>query len=227
MTSIDYQEVLDKLKSSNLGNSFCTTPSNLLCISAPKEYFEADMKVMFFGQETNDWHGDFSPEVSVEKLLFDYNHFFDTGRCFSYGGQFWNGISKLKSELETKSKDDGKSVGLLWNNIVKIGRSGEKGLPSQDVMEWQSPAFELIKSEIKFYSPDIIIFFTGPDYDHFIEEIFEDVSFVKINDRTKRQFAKVVAKDLPARTLRTYHPNFLWRNNFYSYLDDILAEVYS
>jgi hypothetical protein len=227
MSSIDYQEVYDKLKSSNLGNSYSTTPTNLFCISAPKEYLESNIKVMIFGQETNDWNGDFSNEESIEHLLSIYNGFFATGRCFSYGGQFWNGVSKLKSELEEKSKNDGKSVGLLWNNIIKIGRSGDKGLPSQDVMEWQAPAFELIKKEVEFYAPDIVIFFTGPNYDHFISRVFTDASFIKVNERTKRQFAKVVSDALPARTIRTYHPNYLWRNDFYSYLDDIIAEVYS
>ena len=74
---------------------------------------------------------------SSPKLLFylynfwgylrEYDDFFTSKKCFSsHGGHFWNAVSKTVEALEDNTS---KIVAVLWNNIVKIGKSGDKGRP--------------------------------------------------------------------------------------------------
>ncbi len=214
-----YEEVFQQLKKSQGSIVSEIKPTNPLLISVPDSYFDKDIKIMVFGQETNDWVGDFSCEGGVKSLLEIYDKFL-TSR--SYGKAFFNAVSKLEDRVEKEY--DGKSVGLIWNNIVKIGRSKGKGLPPEDIIQWQSPMIEIIKLEIQYYQPDIVIFFTGPNYDRHIVNAF-NATFAAVPGRSERQLAKVKSSYLPAKTIRTYHPNYLWRNSFYDYLDDIIKEV--
>jgi len=221
---LDYQTVLKKLDDSYPEELQCDSPTNLLCLNISDDYLSSDIKLMVFGQETNDWHGAYSGEDKADWLQSIYDDFFTSKYCFSYGGQFWNGVSKLVNSIENRT---GKSVGLLWNNIVKIGKDGDKGRPEDSIIDWQKPALDFIIEEIKTAQPDIVIFFTGPNYDDLLQVVFKDIIFNSIPTRTTRQLSIVTSKNLPFHSIRTYHPNYLWRNNFDGYLDDILAVVLS
>jgi len=117
------------------------------------------------------------------------------------------------------------TVRCLWNNIVKVGLSGRKGRPSAEILEWQSPFFDVIRLEVSLLAPDIVVFFTGPKYDEFIRRVFPDARFEAARGRTERQLARVTAAGLPRAAVRTYHPGYLWRQGrqgFEEYLKEIL-----
>lgn len=219
---LNYKDVLEVLDKTFKPDFDEKNPTNLLCLNISDEYLQADIKVMVFGQETNDWHGDYGGANEAESLVEEYDEFFTSKKCFSYGGQFWNAVSKTVDTLQDKT---GKSVGLLWNNIVKIGKAGDKGRPEIELIEWQKPAMKMIIKEIEVAKPDIVIFFTGPDYDDMLHLVFEDIKFECASEKSVRQLALVSSKYLPVNSIRTYHPGYLWRNDFYDYLNDILAIV--
>ena len=100
-------------------------------------------------------------------------------------------------------------------------------MPSPDIIKWQGPAFDLINKEVKSHQPDIVIFFTGPNYDRFIVQAFCDASFESMGDKTSRQLARVKSKGLPKKSIRTYHPHYLWRIGFNEYLEEIIKEVHT
>lgn len=216
---MDYRKVLDQLDSTRPHSFDGESPSNLLCLSVSQRYIDSDLKVMVFGQETNDWYGSYSDKHNEQWLKDSYEEFFNSDYCFSYGGQFWNGVSRTIDLLESRT---GKSVGLLWNNIVKIGKEGEKGLPNQIILDWQAEAMSFIIEEISITKPDVVIFFSGPNYDNFLCQVFEDVTFKELSDKTPRQLSLLQSKHLPVMSFRTYHPNYLWRNDINSYLNDII-----
>ena len=226
MESLDYEQLISHLSSTGSFQK-SSLPTNPLCLSATEQYFESKLKVMVFGQETNDWEGEFLHVAGVTHLISTYNDFFNSGRCYSYGGQFWNAVSKLKYRIESDCVSNGSDIGILWNNILKIGRYAEKGTPSKEIIHWQKPAIDFIKKEIAYFDPNIVVFFTGPNYDGYIEKAFDDVSFEPINNRSKRQLSRVGSRYLPTKSIRTYHPNYLWRNGFYQYLDEIMTEIIS
>lgn len=227
MSAINYQDLLSHLENTITPTIKLDGPTNLLCLKASDDYTEADVKVMIFGQETNDWECDFSHQGGVAHLLSVYDDFFNKGKCFSYGGQFWNGFAKIQDRLIEVYSVEFKSVGFIWNNVIKIGRSGEVGAPSTAVLEWQTATHDLIRKELEFYQPDVVIFLSGPNYDEHIISVFEDAIFTCVGERSQRQLAKVSSSQLPAKTIRTYHPGYLWRSGFYSYLDDIVEFIKS
>jgi len=51
-----------------------------LLICTHTEYEEAKLKLMFFGQETNDWGGEWQTE-DIDGLLKMYHDFFCSGYC--------------------------------------------------------------------------------------------------------------------------------------------------
>jgi hypothetical protein len=104
-------------------------PTNPLLLEVPPAYFDSDCKVMVFGKENNDWEGAFPHQGGVAHLLETYRKFYNDGQCYGYGGQFWNGIRWFKSKLQESCTISGKSLHLLWNNVIKVGKEGEKGAP--------------------------------------------------------------------------------------------------
>lgn len=218
---LSYSNVLKQLDSFFPDDFNGEIPANLLCLSVPQSYMDSEVKVMFFGQETNDW-GSYGDEDDEDSLKKAYDEFFTSKKCFSYGGQFWNGVSRTANLLESRS---GKSVGLLWNNIVKIGKAGEKGRPNKQILDWQKVAMSFILEELEATKPDVVIFFTGPNYDDLLNQVFEDISFQELSGKDCRQLSIVNSKFLPKKAIRTYHPNYLWRNDIDSYLNDIVDYV--
>ena len=198
-------------------------PANPLLISPPENYESSKFKVMFFGQETNGWEGAFKESDGVLPLLGVYDEFVNKGVCRSYGGHFWHAVLRFIAEF---TKID-PSTSFTWNNIVKIGKDWSKGTPPDSVIKWQENWFQVIREEVRILSPDVIIFFTGPNYDRFIENVFGPFTLEKIGDHSVRQLARVGSLSLPSTTFRTYHPNFLFRNGFPGYLNDIMAAIRS
>ena len=72
-----------------------------------------------------------------------------------------------------------------------------------------------------------MIFFTGPDYDEMLREEFPEVSYQAFDGFTIRQVACLVHKELPALSIRTYHPSALRRLRLWPILDKISARVAS
>ena len=138
-----------------------------------------------------------------------------------HGGPFWNAIRQFN---ETFSESH-TSVSFTYNNIIKIGKHEAKGLPSEPILRWQNRWFEVVREEVRVLAPDAVIFFTGPDYDKFIEEAFGSVEFCQIGPRSARQLTRVRARVLPVNTFRTYHPNYLWRNDFHAYKREIVSAI--
>src|SRR5690554_7066240 len=100
---LDYRKVLEQLDSTCPHSFDGERPSNLLCLSVSERYIDSDLKVMVFGQETNDWHGSYSNKHSEQWLKDCYEDFFNSDYCFSYGGQFWNGVSRTIDLLESRT----------------------------------------------------------------------------------------------------------------------------
>ena len=196
-------------------------PANPLLISAPPKYDESKLKVMYFGQETNGYENSSFGTESVHHLLAVYDSFANKGGSKKYRGHFWNGIHHFNaafSEIEP-------SFAFTSNNLVKVGKCDSKGTPPENVLEWQKNWSHVIREEIRILKPDVIILFTGPRYDRFIERHFGPFDLSQVSHRPTRQLARLKCDGLPPQTYRTYHPNYLWRNGFKHYLREVVGEV--
>lgn len=182
-------------------------PTNPLLINPPQGYSKSKLKVMIFGQETNGWCGGYEENKGVDYLLDTYKEFTNDCEGASYGGCFWNGVRSYIRSF--RNLDD--SASILWNNVVKVGKYSGKGCPSPEILTWQDAWFTAVLEEVGILKPDVVIFLSGPNYDHLIHRIFTDLTFKDIKGFSPRQFARLSSQYLPALSFRTYHPNYSYR----------------
>lgn len=198
-------------------------PTNpLLLFINDEKYQNADIKIMIFGQETNDWEGDFQNDINIS--LDTYNNFYNSNDCFRYSGQFWNGFNRFLMLLNEKYPN--KKIEAIWNNVIKIGNSGrDKNYPPEYIYNIEKEYFSVISDEINILNPDIILFLSGPNYDNEIRNSLNNISFKQLSkDFTEKQLAKLEYQNYK-NVYRTYHPNYLWRNNINSYFLEIIDDL--
>lgn len=167
-----------------------------------EEYKNADIRLMIFGQETNNWFELFNPDI--EKVLSYYDEYFlsgdwetDTRRAF------WQGLKPYINAI--KAKYPNKKVAFVWNNIIKIGKLDEKGTPPDYIYNIEKTYFSVVKEEIKILKPNMILFFTGPNYDNKLVDNFGELKLNKISSLPEYELASLDLLDIP-NVFRTYHP---------------------
>lgn len=202
-------------------NNFGLSNPLLLKVKDEEKYKAADLRIMIFGQETNTWNGALGTK-SISELLNSYEDFFGDEYCYHYGGYFWNTVKDYKksfSELSTNMH-----VEIMWNNIIKLGKESEAGAPNRPLIDMQQKIFPVIKEEIKILKPDLILFFTGPAYDGFIEKEWKDITLSPLSEMKSRELAVAHHKLLPKNTFRTYHPRYLSMRgkDYYTNIKDII-----
>jgi hypothetical protein len=193
-----WDEMICSLKDKELGNPL------LLSIKDEDKFQNADIKIMFFGQETNSWEGELGSKT-IDELLKTYSNFLES----NYDGHFWNAVRDYVSAI--KEMNPNKSVEYVWNNIIKVGKDKDKGAPNDKIIELQKDVFPVINEEIQIIKPNFIIFFTGPYYDQYIKNEWNEAEINEIYNFNVRQLALVNDQSLPIKTYRTYHPNYLYR----------------
>ena len=217
-------EIHDLIVENNRRDVELLTSPFLLKVS--DEYYHADIKVMIFGKETNGWIK-YEDTKDIDDILDCYDGFYNSGECYTYSGQFWNGFKLLKSMLESIYKM--KRISFIWNNIVKIGKNG-KGFPVRTYQPIIKPHLNpIITKELDILKPNIIILLTGPNssngpYDNVIDDIFNNPKRDKINGFEERQLCNINIMNAQV-CLRTYHPAFLYRNDISRYYKTICREV--
>jgi hypothetical protein len=193
-----WDDMISSLKGTKLGNPL------LIHIKNEEKYHNADIKIMFFGQETNGWEGVIGSK-NINQLQNTYSLFLER----RYGGQFWNAVHDYVNTIKGMNPD--KQVEFVWNNIIKIGNDKSKGKPKENLIDMQKQVFPVIRAEVEILKPDIVIFFTGPYYDRFIHDEWEELQLQGVTQFTERQLAVLNHNLLPINAFRTYHPNFLYR----------------
>lgn len=182
-------------------------PTNplLIRIDDEEKYKSSDLKIMFFGQETNDWEG--SCGKDIDHLLGIYQKFMREAKEGKHGGPFWNTVRNYTKSVQLKNPR--KKIDYIWNNILKVGRADAKGTPSPEIIKLQHDYFPVIKAEIELLKPDVVVFFTGPYYDQHIKHEFPDAEFAKIENIKEQEICAIHSTNLPSRTFRSYHPQYL------------------
>lgn len=183
------------------------------------EYNNSEYKILFIGQETNGWNGFDRPKIQsdIDNILNLYITF-EMG--VNYNSVFWQHVNYINNVL-----NPGKKLNFLWSNVLKFGRSG-KGRPDEIVTDAEMLYFNVLRNEIEIVKPDVVIFFSGPNYDYDLGLRIEDISFQQVDTNFEiRQLAKVQSKYLPAKSYRTYHPNYLRKSGNEGILEIIIQEA--
>ncbi|WP_027721183.1 hypothetical protein [Maridesulfovibrio zosterae] len=184
---------------------------------------QADLRVMIFGQETKGWGDELlPPPVDIMTI---YNKFFCQQEFYKgYGrSSFWKAFRYFKKQLTEKIPRK-KSIYFSWNNINKIGRPLGKTGVDAEVRNIERKTFSVIAAEVNLFTPDIVIFLTGPHRDKDIRHHFKNVQFTPITtDFPTRAIARVSSDTLPTKTIRMYHPSYF--GGFYKVRDHGLSEL--
>ena len=206
-------------------------------------YTKADVKIMFFGQETNGWARgcDVGELTAAYEDFLDDHYNADEGHFYTEGLQRGNrfmrwGINGIMSGVrEMLEPYPGKRVAMIWNEISKLSARKGEGGTSVDAAahEIERRYFHVIPKEVEILRPDILVFLTGPGentYYNYIKENFtvgvpQQLASLPLHDVAKLPIEGVKL------AYKTYHPGargtteeFHWQ--FYqAILDDIKANL--
>lgn len=172
-------------------------------IRCPDSYEMAPKKIMFCGQETLNWYkeGYDNPEVDYHKIRGIYNAFVNTNH--GNNSPYWNFQKRIRNTFP--------KIGYINNNIVKIGKKYSPGCDDR-INDLALKYFPVIRREIEILKPDLIIFFTGPNYDFRIKKALGEF-YTEHLDKKFECWDRIKFQDtsLPS-AIRLNHPAWIVRN---------------
>lgn len=205
-------------------------PSHPYFISATPQYEDSEYKVMVVGQETRGWYHHDKKQfthsnATVDELVQHHADGFQDANNFGWQGTFKTGCDRLRKQLKEKLRCKGKlrcddtEICFIPNNILKVGKHKGSGRPCGCLIRWQQDAgcLKLLREEIcEYYKPTHLVFFTGPNYDRYLDRVFPQLQHARACEaiRSRHQMAILSSPDLgDIRAVRTYHPGYLNRQS--------------
>jgi hypothetical protein len=189
----DFKSILGKFPNACLNGPFLMSPDKI--------YTDQKRRLLIIGKETNGWPVE---GENLDKQMKQYGKF-NVGLGY-YSSPFWSVTRKLEELLGNKSHS------CAWSNLSKFDL--DCGSPYGEYEDAVSTVDDILKEEIEIIDPLICIFFTGPSLDDRIKDVFTDVKFEKCGEWNERALSKLVHPNLPTKTYRVYHPNYLRRAGF-------------
>lgn len=182
-----------------------TLPILLWLKNDANDWVTADIKVVIYGRETNNWEDsnpnseffktmpnwnlknsdDVRKEIdSIQNLYDDHFNFSlkeDSKRLFFARG--FLPLAKLISDAFPQKK-----VNCIWNNISKIGNGynlqrerASSGKPKSYIQAVELKSFNVSQSELDILKPDVVIFLAGKEADQYIKDKFNIESFAPVS----------------------------------------------
>lgn len=134
---------------------------------------------------------------------------FDVGRnLWNNGWAYWT----YTAEIVTNIFGDNSPEYIAFTNMVKCNNSPDKDTTTNSMKEFCIEKMKVLRNEIMIIKPTHIIFYTGRDYDYYMEKVFDD--FIIRNDITKKigkrnvpwREADAKIDDMMINVLRVCHP---------------------
>lgn len=189
-----------------------------LFMSVPQAYIEAKRKLMIVGQQGYQWgfskkdSGRDPKWNSTQTLMQEYKNF-ALGKQY-VKSPFWQAANKLYNLLNLNSPPGG----FLWSNLITVDDWNNR--PNQAV-EQSVCELGLLSEEIKITKPDVVVFFTGPNYDARLKDTFKGLEFKNIKNILAPTLAVINHPFLPRSSFRTYHPKYLRLKKQWEIIDEI------
>ena len=160
-----------------------------------------------------NWYDKLSkvPHQFIQREVVPY---YGGGR--GYSSPFWNRTYRIVADLlhdlrvsEVTTQDLRKQDlcqncfdSIAWTNVFKIG--GKRGNPAAKLRKPQI-AFNILREEIKVLEPDVVLFFTAPGYDPFLQQILPNTQIDDVEPGIAR-INRLEGLACGGVAIRTYHP---------------------
>lgn len=208
---VDRDQVIERLSDFESPDAILRELNGPFLIASNDQYEKATPKVVIVGQENNYWLDcDFLTFLSDQTLddALDVYRKFDIAE---YGhGSFGRYFSIFRDRIYGTITDENRRS-ILWNNLFKLNHDGKSSISSPHEKAILQIQGELFVDEIEILRPDVVIFLTGPNYDHIIQRFYPDTEFQEVDGHPLNEVAMVNSERLPKLCFRTYHPGYLNR----------------
>lgn len=198
-------------------------PTNPLLLSHidPKGYKNADIRLMIIGKQTNDWESIFNGDI--KKTISVYRDFYKGFYFDAYRGYFKNHFNMFLQLIEHNFPN--KTISCFWNNVIKTGMANEAGTPPSYILNLESEYFPVLEKEIDIIKPNLILFFTGSNYDQFIKSNLPKISMQEIQGfrHEDLQLLKIKNVDFAFRVSSPQQLHFSGRSNYISIYSKIIS----
>jgi hypothetical protein len=170
-------------------------------------YLSARVRLMVVGQQTKGWVGNWRQNLGlgpdpIQKLCSTYSAF-ALGKNY-YRTPFWVAAHQVNRVLNPDA-----NIGFAWSNLLKLDEAGQR--PSPPVEKVLLESFNVLPGECRVAKPHVVLFFTGPEYDDTLRNVFQGTEFVTVAGYDVRALARLIHPHLPWLSFRLYHPNYLRR----------------
>jgi len=177
-------------------------------IDLPETWAKVHPKLMIVGQQTNGWGeriGNYLEGDPVASLMSEHAAF-EQGR-FYRPTPFWQASWLIHMNLTACVAP----FGFAWTNLVKLDQNGCR--PSPCIEDLVCSNLPVVAREIAIAAPDIIVFFTGPNYDRRLQLTWAGATLEPVYvEQNRTEIARVEHNELPRRSFRVYHPSNLARD---------------
>jgi hypothetical protein len=240
-------EIYSEMKSGvNIENEVADHLSCPLLMYVTDKWVTSDKKILIVGQETlgwgetknNEWGYDWiyddlvdfnnfkNYHTSVEALMHLYKIFeFSLHQRQNYNGPFFRAYREVRKSVENNV--DGINTSVLWTNLFKMSFDGGSVnvATEKEREEILDVSRGMLHKELETLKPDVVVFFTGPQYNDSLYSIFNGVEKISYLGYDPEKTAKLSHDFLPKNTWRTYHPSYLQRSKKWEVIDNICDDI--
>lgn len=184
----DFLSIRQTFPEVDMAGPFLMSPNEL--------YAQQPNPLLIIGQETNGW------QYHLNNLGMQMDAYEDFNVGINYvQSPFWNVTRNVEHALGNQQHS------CAWTNLSKFDVNCGRPLNAHAAVI--SSLDNILEGEISIVKPKICIFFTGPNFDDRIANIFQNIEYGNVSDYTTRQLCQLKHPLLPILTYRTYHPRYL------------------
>jgi hypothetical protein len=225
---LDNREVVEAIQNQEISSPL------FIDVNAPQSnYINRPFKVLYVGQENNGWFNlNQRKKVGLEKIS-DLNKYLIELKSlyfeFNIGEQYNKPIFiflDILIESIQNYKQGEESTGFLWTNLIRhSGKFNEGKIPDKFEDKLMYDNNFIFRKEMEILDPNAVIFVTGPNYDKFLKNTFNGISFISVKNYDINEIAVLKHANLPKYSCRVYHPNFHNRLGGAEYMKELSQDI--
>jgi len=189
----EYLKILSELDESFLNEKHQNSKkgeglSGLFLASEPENYWLAKNKIMIIGAETRNWNVNLNEEYSLEKYLLSS---VEKNKKF---------FQKMMNEPRSKKitfhdftravADKSGRDGLIYSNLFCFDWKGKSPIKTKYFEQIKNISFKLLKAQLEYFEPKIIIFANGSQNAIYRRELFSPNLYSQSQDYSNEDISK-------------------------------------